>query len=126
MKKNRKAFSLLEVLIAIVLLSVICLFLFPSLFTNLDASYKTKDAANTTFILQEAIETNRDKKLGSYIQTINGKDIEITISNYENSAIKPKTYKKIRAACGDRAFELIVVDKANAENIEVDNEEKGF
>ena len=126
MKKNRKAFSLIEVLIAIVLLSVICLFLFPSLFTNLNASYKTKDAANDTFILQEAIETNRDKESGSYIQTINGKDIEITIENYKNSAIKPNTYKKIRAAYEDRALELIVVDKKDWVEIEVDNEEKGL
>lgn len=126
MKKNRKAFSLLEVLIGVLLLSIICLFLFPSLFTNLDASYKTKDAANTTFILQEAIETNRDKEIGSYSQTINGKDIEITIKRYENPAIKPNTYKKIRAAFGDRALELIVVDKSDKENIEVDNEEEGL
>lgn len=126
MKKNRKAFSLLEVLIAIVLLSVICLFLFPSLFTNLNASYKTKNAANTTFILQEAIETNRDKESGSYIQTINGKDIKITIENYKNSAIKHKTYKKIRASYENRALELIVVDKKDSVEIEVDNEEKGL
>lgn len=126
MKKNRKAFSLLEVLIAIVLLSVICLFLFPSLFTNLDASYKTKDAANTTFILQEAIETNRDKETGSFTQTINDKDIEITISNYENPAIKPNTYKKIRASYGDRALELIVVDKKDSIDTEVDNEKEGL
>lgn len=126
MKKNRKAFSLLEVLIAIVLLSVICLFLFPSLFTNLNASYKMKDAANTTFILQEAIETNRDKEIGSYLETINGKDIEITIDNYENSAIKTNTYKKIRAAYGDKALELIEVDKNDSDKIEVDNEKEGL
>lgn len=126
MKKNRKAFSLLEVLIAIVLLSVICLFLFPSLFTNLNASYKTKNAANTTFILQEAIETNRDRKVGSYNQTINGKDIKITIEKYKNPVIKANTYKKIRAAYGDKALELIVVDKTNSDEIEVDNEKEGL
>lgn len=126
MKKNRKAFSLLEVLIAIVLLSVICLFLFPSLFTNLDASYKTKDAANTTFILQEAIETNRDKEFGSYLETINGKDIEITIEKYKNPAIKANTYKKIRATYRDKALELIVVDKKDSDEVEGDNEKEGF
>lgn len=126
MKKNRNAFSLLEVLIGVLLLSIICLFLFPSLFTNLDASYKTKDAADTTFILQEAIETNRDKDIGSYIQTINGKDIEITISNYGNSAIKTNTYKKIRAEFGDKALELIVVDKTDSIDIEVNNEKEGL
>ena len=108
MKKNRKAFSLLEV------------------FTNLDASYKMKDAADTTFILQEAIETNRDKEIGSYSQTINGKDIEITIKKYENPAIKANTYKKIMAEYGDKVLELIDVDKSNPENIEVDNEEEGL
>lgn len=126
MKKNRKAFSLLEVLIAIVLLSVICLFLFPSLFTNLDASYKMKDAANITFILQEAIETNRDKNVGTYSQNINGKDIEITIERYKNSAIKANTYKKIRAEFGDKALELVEVDKKESDKIEVNNEKEGI
>ena len=126
MKKNRKAFSLLEVLIAIVLLSVICIFLFPSLFTNLDASYKTKDAANITFVLQEAIETNREKTLGTYTENINGKDIEITIENYDNPAIKTNTYKKIRAEFGERALELIVVDKTDSVDKEVDSEKEGI
>lgn len=111
MKTNRKAFSLLEVLIGILLLSIICLFLFPSLYTNLDASYKTKDDANITFILQEAIETNRYKGIGNFKQNINGKDIEISIEEYENVAFSSTNYVKIMASYKDKSLVLIEVDK---------------
>lgn len=109
MKKNRKAFSLLEVLIAIVLLSVICLFLFPSLFTNLEASHRMKDDANITFILQEAIETNRDMDIGSKTQLINGKEIEISVESYHNENLKSDNYKKISATYQGKSLELIEV-----------------
>ncbi len=94
MKKTSKAFTLIEVLLAILLLSFISLFLLPSLGTNLDLSRKTKDTADTSFVLQEAIET------------INGKNINISIEKYNNPSLKG-TYKKIRASYGDMSFELI-------------------
>lgn len=108
MKKTSKAFSLIEVLFAILLLSMIGLFLLPSLGTNLGLSRKAKDTADTSFVLQEAIETSRNKKIGNYIEEINGKNININISieKYNNPSIKG-TYKKIRATFGDKTFELI-------------------
>lgn len=110
MKNNRKAFSLLEVLIGVLLLSLICLFLFPSLYTNLEASYRSKDDANLTFILQEAIETNRDMPIGSKTQIINGKEIDLSIESYQNQSLEPNKYKKIKATYGDKSLELIEVD----------------
>ncbi|WP_311486982.1 prepilin-type N-terminal cleavage/methylation domain-containing protein [uncultured Anaerococcus sp.] len=106
MKKTSKAFSLIEVLLAILLLSFISLFLLPSLGTNLDLSRKTKDTADTSFVLQEAIETSRNKKIGNYIEEINGKNINISIEKYNNPSLKG-TYKKIRASYGEKTFELI-------------------
>ena len=106
MKKTSKAFTLIEVLLAILLLSFISLFLLPSLGTNLDLSRKTKDTADTSFVLQEAIETSRNKKIGNYIEEINGKNINISIEKYNNPSLKG-TYKKIRATFGDKTFELI-------------------
>lgn len=111
MKTNRKAFSLLEVLIGVLLLSLICLFLFPSLFTNLETSHRMKDDANITFILQEAIETNRDMDIGSKTQIINGKEIEISVESYQNENLKSNNYKKIRASYKEKALELIEVDR---------------
>ena len=110
MKNNRKAFSLLEVLIGVLLLNLICLFLFPSLYTNLEASYRSKDDANLTFILQEAIETNRDMPIGSKTQIINGKEIDLSIESYQNQSLEPNKYKKIKATYGDKSLELIEVD----------------
>lgn len=106
MKKTSKAFTLIEVLLAILLLSFISLFLLPSLGTNLDLSRKTKDTADTSFVLQEAIETSRNKKIGNYIEEINGKNINISIEKYNNPSLKG-TYKKIRASYGEKTFELI-------------------
>ena len=106
MKKTSKAFSLIEVLFAILLLSMMALFLLPSLGTNLDLSRKTKDTADTSFVLQEAIETSRNKKIGNYIEEINGKNINISIEKYNNPSLKG-TYKKIRASYGEKTFELI-------------------
>lgn len=106
MKKTSKGFSLIEVLLAILLLSFISLFLLPSLGTNLDLSRKTKDTADTSFVLQEAIETSRNKKIGNYIEEINGKNINISIEKYNNPSLKG-TYKKIRASYGEKTFELI-------------------
>lgn len=110
MKINRKGFSLLEVLIGVLLLSIICLFLFPSLYTNLDDSYKTKDIANISFALQEAVETSRNKYFGIYNENINGKDIEIIVEKYQNPILKSTRYKKIKAIYEEKSFELIEVD----------------
>lgn len=106
MKKTSKAFTLIEVLFAILLLSMIGLFLLPSLGTNLGLSRKSKDTADTSFVLQEAIETSRNKKIGNYIEEINGKNINISIEKYNNPSLKG-TYKKIRASYGEKTFELI-------------------
>lgn len=117
MKKIRKAFSLLEVLIGVLLLSLICLFLFPSLYTNLEASYRSKDDANLTFILQEALETNRDMAIGRKTQIINGKEIDISVESYENQNFNSNKYKKIKASFGDKSLELIEVDNDEEEGL---------
>lgn len=107
MKKTSKAFSLIEVLFAILLLSLMTLFLLPSLGVNIDISRNIKDTADTTFILQEAIETNRDRPVGYYqIDEINGKNVEISVENYENPSLMG-SYKKIKASFEDKSFELI-------------------
>ena len=107
MKKTSKAFTLIEVLFAILLLSMMALFLLPSLGTNLDLSRKTKDTADITFILQEAIETNKTRPVDYHnIDQINGQNIEISVEKYNNPSLNG-TYKKIRATFGEKTFELI-------------------
>ena len=103
---KKKAFSFIEVLIAILLLSVLALFLLPSLRSNLDDSWKIKDMADTSFILQEAIEISRENPIGTYVEDINGKKIDISIKKYEFPGSNI-AYKKIRASFKEKSFELI-------------------
>lgn len=107
MKKISKGFTLIEVLFAILLLSLMALFLLPSLGTNLGMSSKIKDTADTTFILQEAIEANKTRPVDYHnIDQINGKNVEISVVKYNNPSLEG-TYKKIRATFGEKTFELI-------------------
>lgn len=107
MRKTRRAFSLIEVLFAILLLSFITLFMLPAVTSNLENSRKIKDVPNTSFILQEAIEKSRNKPIGHREnKEINGKNVEISVEKYKNPVLKAN-YKKIRASFEGQSFELI-------------------
>ena len=106
-RKTRKAFSLIEVLIAILLLSLITLFLIPAVTSNLENSRKIKDIPYISFILKKAIETSRNKPIGHREnKEINGKNVEISVEKYENQVLTAN-YKKIRASFEGQSFELI-------------------
>lgn len=109
MKKTKVAFSLIEVLFAILLLSMIALFLMPALGLNLDKSSKIKDMADISFSLEEAVEISRKKEVGTHTENINGKDIEITIEKFQ-SPISTAIYKKITATYKGKSFELVEAD----------------
>lgn len=107
MRKTRRAFSLIEVLFAILLLSFITLFMLPAVTSNLENSRKIKDVPDTSFILQEAIETSRNKPIGHREnKEINGKNVEISVEKYKNSVLTAN-YKKIRASFEGQSFEII-------------------
>lgn len=107
MKNKSKGFSLLEVLIASLLISVLAMVLLPVASTGLDHSKNIKDMTDTTFILQEKVETNRHREPGFYKEElIRGKKIEISVESYENPDLAG-SYKIIRASCGDKSIELI-------------------
>ncbi len=109
MRKTRRAFSLIEVLIAILLLSLITLFMLPAVTSNLENSRKIKDVPDTSFILQEAIEKSRNKPIGHREnKEINGKNVEISVEKYKNPVLTAN-YKKIRASFEGQSFELIEV-----------------
>lgn len=107
MRKTRKAFSLIEVLFAILLLSLITLFMLPAVTSNLENSRKIKDVPDISFILQEAIEKSRNKPIGHREnKEINGKNVEISVEKYKNPVLTAN-YKKIRASFEGQSFELI-------------------
>src|SRR5699024_11829879 len=78
-----------------------------SITSNLENSRKIKDIPYTSFILEKAIETSRNKPSGHREnKEINGKNVEISVEKYENQVLTAN-YKKIRASFEGQSFELI-------------------
>ena len=103
MKKIR-AFSLIEILVAIMLLSMIALFIFPSAYKNLEESKKVKDMAMISFALQEAIEEARIDQLSS-IKNINSYLINIDVSPHENDP------EMVRIKASYENYEMILIEE---------------
>lgn len=106
-----KAFSLIEIIVALMILSLIALFVFPSAFNNMKISENTKDKAKITFALQGGLELGKKLPMGDNTKYIGGYDINISVSPYENSNLKSDRYIKIRATYGGDSLEVIEVMK---------------
>ena len=106
-----KAFSLIEIIVALMILSLIALFAFPSAYNNMRIAEKTKDKAKITFALQGGLELGKNLPMGDNTKYIGGYDINISVSPYENSNLKSDRYIKIRATYGGDSLEVIEVRK---------------
>lgn len=106
--KKIKAFSLIEILIGIMVLSIIGIFLLPASIKSYRDSKLIKEKAEIVFSLQAAIERSRTRTYGSYEDYINGKKINVYVSNYENDGVDSSNLVRIRASYGEKlSFELI-------------------
>src|SRR5690625_4067200 len=83
MNKIKKAFSLIEVIIALGLISIISLYLLPSLFSVYKNSKKIKDDSKRIFAIQEALEISKNKNIGQFKEDVNGFEIYIRVSEYD-------------------------------------------
>ena len=106
-----KAFSLIEIIVALMILSLIALFVFPSAFNNMKIAEKTKDKAKITFALQGGLEIGKSLPMGDNTKYIAGYDIDISVSPYDNPDLKSDRYIKIRASYGGDSLEVIEVRK---------------
>lgn len=106
-----KAFSLIEIIVALMILSLIALFVFPSAFNNMRIAEKTKDKAKITYALQGGLELGKSLPIGDNTKYIAGYDINITVSPYENSNLKSDRYIKVKASYGGDSLEVIEVRK---------------
>lgn len=85
MNKRKNAFSLIEIIIALGLISIISLYLLPSLFSVYKNSKEIKDDSKRIFAIQEALEKSKNKDIGEFKEDINGYEIEISISDYDEN-----------------------------------------
>lgn len=93
MIKKLKAFTLIEVIIALFLISVLALYLLPSLYSVYSDSNKIKSDSRLIFAMQEVIELSKDKDEGYYLENCNGFDINVEVSFYSDKLKYIKVYK---------------------------------
>lgn len=85
LRSKKTGFTLIEAIISLGLLSLIAIFLIPSLSKLNENSNKFKDTPKIIFALQSAIEnekSNQDIVYGSKIEHINGYDIFVQRESY--------------------------------------------
>lgn len=97
MKKKFKAFTLIEVIIGLFLISIIAIYLLPSLYSVFKDSEKIKSDSSLLFAMQEVLELSKDKDIGFYIENCNGYEIEVVVKNY-NDKLKDVEVRKNKYA----------------------------
>lgn len=102
MSKRKKAFSLIEIIIALGLISIISLYLLPSLFSVYKNSKEIKDDSKRIFAVQEALEKSKNKEIGDFKEGINGYEIDIRVSEYNENL------KLIEARSKNYSLNLVV------------------
>lgn len=93
MKNKLRAFTLIEVIIGLFLISVIALYILPSLYSVFNNSKMIKNDSRLIFAIQEVLELSKGDKEGSYIKTCNGFEINVEVKDYNHNLKHIKAYK---------------------------------
>ena len=104
---KKKAFTLIEIIFALLLLSLIGSFIFPAAYKNLQYSSINKERIKTLYALQEAIEKGRDMDTGTYDLSINSSKIDLRISNFNQVGLEDKNLVEIKAKSGNYELKLV-------------------
>lgn len=84
MNKN-KGFTLIETIIGLFLISLIAIFLLPSLFSIYKNSVKIKNNSKILFTMQEVLEKSKKRGIGEYEDTEDGIEVHIKIKPYNEN-----------------------------------------
>lgn len=102
LEKNKKGFTLIEIIVTLGFLALIAAMLLPSINNLMTASKKEKEASKIIYALESAIENEKskdmeDKEYGHSIKNYNGYEIDIIRSYYgenlDKIEVKYKNYK---------------------------------
>ncbi|MDD7306395.1 MAG: competence type IV pilus minor pilin ComGE [Peptoniphilaceae bacterium] len=102
--KKKKAFTLIEVIIALGLLGIIAIFIFPSFRSIYKNSRTNRNQARVIFALEEAIETSKDKEISDFTYSVNDIDVKVSISSYPEDL----DFKEIVASYEGKELKLVV------------------
>lgn len=84
MNKN-KGFTLIETIIGLFLISLIAIFLLPSLFSIYKNSVKIKNNSKILFTMQEVLEKSKKREIGEYEDTEDGFEIHTKVTSYNEN-----------------------------------------
>lgn len=102
--KKKKAFTLIEIIIALGIIAVISILIFPSLLSLIRNSYQNKNEAKIIFALQDAIENNKEKNISEFIYDVEGIEVNLSIKEYEQN----NEFKIIQATYKNKSLKLVV------------------
>ena len=84
MNKN-KGFTLIETIIGLFLISLIAIFLLPSLFSIYKNSVKIKNNSKILFTMQEVLEKSKKREIGEYEDREDGFEIHTKVTSYNEN-----------------------------------------
>ena len=97
MNKKFKGFTLIEIIVSLGLITIISLYLFPSILSIYKNSSKVKNDSKALFAMQEVLEESKSKDEGKYENLVNGFKIKTKISSYNDNLklveVKYSSYK---------------------------------
>lgn len=102
MNKNKKGFTLIEIIIGLALISIISIYLLPSLFSIYENSRKIKDDSKILFTMQKVLEISKNRDEGEYEDLENGFKINTRIESYNENL------KYIEVVCDKCNLEVVV------------------
>lgn len=101
MNKNR-GFTLIETIIGLFLISLIAIFLLPSLFSVYKNSLKIKNNSKILFDMQEVLEKSKKREIGDYEDIEDGFDIHTKVTSYNENL------KYIEVKSSDYVLDVVV------------------
>lgn len=101
MNKN-KGFTLIETIIGLFLISLIAIFILPSLFSIYKNSVKIKNNSKILFTMQEVLEKSKKREIGEYEDTEDGFDIHTKVTSYNENL------KYIEVKSSNYALDVVV------------------
>lgn len=85
MNKNKKGFSLIEIIVGLAIITIIAIYLLPSIFSVYQNSNKIKNDSKMLFAIQEVLEKSKKRDEGEYEDFENGFEINTSVKSYNEN-----------------------------------------
>lgn len=85
MNKNKKGFTLIEIIVGLALITIIAIYLLPSIFSVYQNSNKIKNDSKMLFAIQEVLENSKKRDEGEYEDFENEFEINTSIKSYNEN-----------------------------------------